>query len=62
MHFEEELFSGDPYIPGTETAYQLGYRYFFSDLLQIDMTVGKGISSETIMSFWFTAGVRIVKE
>ena len=61
MHFVGELFSGDPYIPGTGTAYQLGYRYFFSDLLQIDMTVGKGISGETIMPFWFTAGVRIVK-
>lgn len=62
MHFVGELFSGDPYIPGTGTAYQVGYRYFFSDLLQIDMTIGDGIAGETIMPFWFSAGVRIVTE
>lgn len=61
-HFVGELFSGDPYIPGTGTAYQLGYRYFFSDLLQVDMTAGKGIAGDVIMPFWYTAGVRIVTE
>lgn len=62
MHFVGELFSGDPYVAGTGTSYQVGYRYFFSDLLQIDMTVGDGITGETIMPFWFSAGVRIVRE
>ncbi len=62
MHLVAELFSGDPYIPGTGTAYQLGYRYFFSDLVQIDMTVGKGIAGEVIMPFWYSAGIRIVTE
>jgi hypothetical protein len=62
MNLVGEFFSGDPYIPGTGTAYQVGYRYFFSDLLQIDMTVGKGIAGETVMPFWFSAGVRVVTE
>ncbi len=62
MHLVGEIFSGDPYIPGTGTSWQAGYRYFFSDLLQIDMTVGNGIAGEVIMPMWFSAGVRIVTE
>lgn len=62
MHLVGEIFSGDPYIPGTGTSWQAGYRYFFSDLVQIDMTVGNGIAGDVIMPFWYTAGVRIVTE
>lgn len=62
MHFVGEFFSGDPYIPGTGTSYQIGYRYFFSDLFQIDMTIGKGIAGDIILPFWYSAGVRIVTE
>lgn len=61
-HVVGEVFSGDPYIPGTGTAYQIGYRYFFSDRLQIDMTVGDGIGGVRPMPVWFTAGVRVVSE
>jgi hypothetical protein len=50
----------NPYIPGTGTAFQGGYRYFISDMVQIDTTVGKGIAGATIMPFWFSAGIRIV--
>lgn len=62
MHLVAEIFSGDPYIPGTGTSWQAGYRYFFSDLVQIDMTVGNGIAGDVIMPFWYTAGIRIVTE
>ena len=62
MHLVGEIFSGDPYIPGTGTSWQAGYRYFFSDLVQIDMTVGNGIAGDVIMPFWYTAGIRIVTE
>jgi hypothetical protein len=62
MHFVGEIFSGDPYVPGTGTAWQVGYRYFFSDLLQIDMTVGDGIAGENPLPLWFSAGIRIVTE
>lgn len=62
MHLVGEIFSGDPYIPGTGSSWQAGYRYFFSDFLQVDMTVGNGIAGDVIMPFWFSAGVRIVTE
>ncbi|MCX8080248.1 MAG: hypothetical protein N3F09_03315 [Bacteroidia bacterium] len=60
MHAVMELFSGDPYIPGTGTAYQLGFRYFFNNDLQIDGTIGQGIGGRIKMPFWASAGVRIV--
>lgn len=62
LHLVGEIFSGDPYVPGTGMAFQTGYRYFFSDLVQVDMTVGRGIAGKTIMPFWFSAGIRIVTE
>lgn len=62
MNLVGEVFSGDPYIPGTGMAYQVGYRYIFSELVQIDMTVGNGIAGENRMPFWFSAGVRLVTE
>lgn len=62
FHGVVELFSGDPYIPGTGTAYQVGFRHFFSDLFQIDMTYGKGIGGEVILPPWFSAGIRLVTE
>ncbi|MDP2040395.1 MAG: hypothetical protein Q8S14_02300 [Algoriphagus sp.] len=62
MHLVGEIFSGDPYVPGAGVSYQVGYRYFFSDLLQIDMTVGEGMGGAQPLPFWFSAGVRIVTE
>ncbi|MFN3996822.1 hypothetical protein [Algoriphagus sp.] len=62
MHLVGEIFSGDPYVPGAGISYQVGYRYFFSDLLQIDMTIGEGMGGESPLPFWFSAGVRIVTE
>jgi hypothetical protein len=62
FHLVGEVFSGDPYVPGTGMAFQTGYRYFFSHLVQIDMTVGKGIAGDIKMPFWFSAGIRIVTE
>ncbi|MDW8301280.1 MAG: hypothetical protein RML38_02370 [Bacteroidia bacterium] len=62
MHFVGEVFSGDPYVPGTGASYQIGYRYFFSDLFQIDGTIGKGFAGRNILPFWSSFGVRIVTE
>jgi len=62
MHLVGEVFSGDPYIPGTGTSWQAGFRYFVSNLIQIDMTVGNGIAGDIVMPFWYTAGLRIVTE
>ncbi|GAA4396422.1 hypothetical protein GCM10023187_04540 [Nibrella viscosa] len=60
FHLVGELFSGDPYVPGTGTAYQVGFRHFFSDLFQIDMTMGKGIGGQVILPYWVSAGIRLV--
>ena len=62
MHLVGEVFSGDPYIPGTGTAYQVGYRYFFSELFQVDMTIGKGIAGANRLPLWVSAGVRVMTE
>lgn len=60
FHVVGEVFSGDPYIPGVGLSYQLGFRHFFSDMLQIDATIGNGISGNPALSLWGSAGVRIV--
>ncbi len=60
FHLVGEIFSGDPYIPGTGLAFQAGFRHFISDLIQIDGTIGKGIAGQNIMPFWWSIGARIV--
>lgn len=60
FHLVGEMFSGDPYVPGSGTSFQVGFRHFFSDDLQIDGTIGKGIAGDEILPLWVSAGVRIV--
>lgn len=60
FHLVGEVISGDPYQPGSGLAYQVGFRHFFSDQLQIDGTFGKGISGNVILPPWTSFGVRIV--
>ncbi|MCX7937471.1 MAG: hypothetical protein N2971_07180 [Chlorobi bacterium] len=60
FHLVGEVISGDPYQPGSGLAYQVGFRHFFSDYLQIDGTYGKGISGAVILEPWSSFGVRIV--
>jgi hypothetical protein len=62
FHLVGEMFSGDPYIPGTGTAFQFGFRHFISDLVQIDATVGKGVAGQVVMPVWVSAGARFVTE
>jgi len=61
FHVVAEVFSGDPYIPGVGLSYQVGLRHFFSDLLQIDATLGNGITgSPKALPLWGSAGIRLV--
>jgi hypothetical protein len=62
FHLVGEIFSGDPYVPGSGLSYQVGFRHFFSDLVQVDMTLGKGIAGQNPLPLWGSAGVRIVTE
>jgi hypothetical protein len=60
FHLVGELFSGDPYIPGTGLSYQAGFRHFISDYIQVDATVGQGLAGNNILPFWFSVGARFV--
>lgn len=57
LHLVGEIFSGDPYIPDVGLSYQVGFRHFFSDLLQIDATLGNGITgSPKALPLWGKCG------
>jgi len=60
FHLVGEVFSGDPYIPGVGLSFQAGFRHFFNDLVQIDATIGEGISGENRLPLWFSVGLRVV--
>jgi len=57
-----ELFSGDPYVGRSGGASQVGFRYIFSDVVQMDATVGHGLWGETVMPLWGTVGLRLASE
>jgi len=60
LHGVAEIVSGDPYMHGAGSAYQLGIRYFFNDALQVDLAFGKGLGGENRMSSWMTCGIRYI--
>jgi len=60
LHVVGEIVAGDPYVPGSGLAYQAGFRYFVSDLIQIDMEMGQGITGENRVPFWAGCGARFV--
>ena len=59
-HLVGEIIAGDPYVPGTGTAYHAGFRYFVSDLFQLDASIGQGIAGENKVPFWAGFGARFV--
>jgi hypothetical protein len=62
FHFVGEVFSGDPYVPGSGLSYQVGFRHFVSDFVQFDVTVGEGIAGNNRLPFWYSAGIRLVTD
>lgn len=60
LHLAAEFFSGDPYIPGSGVAYQAGFRYFVSNYVQCDATIGSGVSGTYQLPFWYGLGLRFV--
>lgn len=62
LHLVAEVISGDPYVIGAGTAYQVGFRHFINDFVQLDLTVGEGIAGQTKLPFWSSAGVRLVTD
>jgi hypothetical protein len=60
LHLVSEMIYGDPYAPGTGLGYQVGFRYFISDLCQVDIEVGQGLTGKERMPFWIGFGARYV--
>lgn len=60
LHAVAEVFSGDPYVPGSGTSWQAGVRHFVSDRLQLDATVGEGLGGAAPLPRWVSVGVRWV--
>ena len=60
LHVVAEVFSGDPYVPGSGTAWQAGVRQFVSTRVQVDATAGRGFGGNQPIAPWWSAGVRIV--
>lgn len=60
LHAVAEVFSGDPYVPGSGTSWQGGVRHFVSDRLQVDATLGEGFRGRVQLPRWWSVGVRWV--
>lgn len=60
LHAVAEVFSGDPYASSGGGAYQAGFRYIFSDQVQVDATVGTGLWGAPPLPAWGSVGVRLV--
>lgn len=60
FHAVGEVFSGDPYAESSGVAVQAGFRHFISEYIQIDATVGKGMSGQPRLPIWATVGLRLV--
>jgi hypothetical protein len=60
LHFVGEVVYGDPYRAGGGAAFQTGFRYILNDYIQIDTTVGYGLSGEERAPLWGSAGLRLV--
>ncbi len=55
-----EIYQGDPYAITPGALYQVGFRYFISDNMQMDMATGKGIYGDPMLGQYVSAGFRIV--
>lgn len=69
LHAVGEVYFGDPYDPSFRVpASQLGFRYIFSDEVQVDGTFGstlrerEGLSGHRQTEQWLTLGIRIVSQ
>lgn len=60
LHFVGEVVYGDPYRAGGGAAFQTGFRYILNDHVQIDTTVGYGLSGPERAPLWGSAGLRVV--
>jgi hypothetical protein len=62
FHLIGELFSGDPYAGSSGGAFQAGFRYFVSNNMQIDGTIGHGVWGRELLPLWGSLGLRIASD
>jgi len=62
LHAVGEIFSGDPYAESSGGAFQAGFRYFISDKIQLDATIGSGLWGDPRMDTWLGAGLRFITD
>jgi hypothetical protein len=60
FHIVSEVFSGDPYAESSGIAVQAGFRHFISEYIQVDATVGSGMTGRPRLPVWGTVGLRLV--
>lgn len=59
FHAVGEVFSGDPYAESSGVAFQGGFRHFISEYIQIDATIGSGMTGQPRLPVWGTVGLRL---
>lgn len=59
LHGVAEVFSGDPYVGSNGVAVQGGFRYIVSHAVQVDGTIGSGVSGQPALPMWGTVGLRL---
>jgi hypothetical protein len=62
LHLIGEVFSGDPYVPGSGMSFQTGFRHIVNNYVQLDLTIGQGLSGTHILPLWYGGGVRLVTD
>ena len=60
LHYVGEIFHGDPYAGDAGGAYQTGLRYFISEKVQLDATIGSGLWGDNKPSTFIGCGLRVV--
>jgi hypothetical protein len=55
-----EIYQGDPYAITPGALYQVGFRYFLRDYMQMDIATGKGIYGDPMLGQYLSLGFRIV--
>jgi len=60
LHGVGEIFYGDAYSGDSTGAFQVGLRYFISEKVQVDATVGSGLWGDKQPNTWVGCGLRLV--
>ena len=55
-----EVFSGDPYAITPGALFQVGFRYFISPQIQLDLSTGKGLYGDPMIGNFVGFGFRVV--